>query len=308
MVQVECTVISTEGADRTVVEGPGLWSISASVSISGIQFTNFPVTLFSLYCFTFNPYLFFTVNNITAYNNNLVVDFGSSNIYLNLYNSNFTSNTLIVTHDQSVGYNGAVTMENSTVVNGAGGINGYYDYISIINSTFTSMQCAYQGCALSLNRVESFLINQTTFSDCVSSTDGGAIWLSSLPEGGIIISTVFLQNTAVNGGAIYSYDSIEIIDSKFISNYASSVGGAFYLSGSVGGSVGATISYTDFEENTGATSAGAVYCENGIVYFQYVDFTQNYAPIGASYQCGSGCSTYVYEVNSSGNDPSCPSS
>ena len=304
--QTECTIISTEGVDRTIVTGPGQWTIYDYVTISGIQFTNFPATLFSLY--SFSSTIVVTLNNITAYNNNLVVDIESSNTYLYLYNSNFTSNTMVVSHPQSSSYNGGITMENSTIVKGAGGITGYYDNVSIINSTFSSIRCAYQGCALSLNRSESLLINQTTFIDCISSTNGGAIWLSSLAEGGIIVDSVFLQNTAVNGGAIYSLDSIEITDSKFISNYASSVGGGIYLLGSVGGSVGATISETDFEKNTGATSAGAVYCQNSVIYYQYVDFTQNYAPIGASYQCGSGCSTYVYEVTSTGNDPSCPSS
>ena len=300
---MECTIISTEGADQTIITGPGQWTIYDYVTISGIQFTNFPSSLF--YIHNFNNALVLTLNNITANNNNLVIDIDNENIYIDIKNSIFKNNKMITSQIHSTGFDGGVTMENTTVANGDGGISGFYKKILISNSTFTSMKCEYQGCAISLNSSSTLLINRTIFNDCISSSNGGAIWLSGITGGGIIIDSIFEENSAVNGGAIYSQDSIEIGNTKFISNYASDIGGGVFLKGNVGGIVGATIEETLFEKNTAVSSAGAVYCENSVVYYRYVDFLLNYAPIGESYQCGSGCSTYLFNVFSNGNSPSC---
>ncbi|WP_458404997.1 Ig-like domain repeat protein, partial [Methanobrevibacter sp.] len=97
-----------------------------------------------------------------------------------------------------------------------------------------------------------------------SGTGGAIYWFA---EEGLVFNTIFVNNNAFEGGAIYignSSDNINLTKSKFTANNAIGDGGAIYLGAST-----ATLNYTEFYDNT-ALNGGAIYVgSNGTTNYIY---------------------------------------
>lgn len=85
-----------------------------------------------------------------------------------------------------------------------------------------------------------------------------------------IINSIFKDNYGF-GGAISNYDSLGIINCKFIHNSAGRVGGAIYNEGLI------NINNSIFIDNEAIHDGGAIYSPHGVLNIRNSDFSNNFA-------------------------------
>ena len=166
-----------------------------------------------------------------ALESNSALDIESSTFNKNSAYSTVTTKTTINTKKKKTtttktpqGFGGAIYANESSVLN-------------IKNTTFTS-NTAHKGGALYINSNNVKLVDNTFKSNTVKGdktnvAQGGAIYLGEGITSSLSGSkTLFEKNNASEGGAIYVAKNgfYNMEDAKFVSNTASTVGGAIYIS------------------------------------------------------------------------------
>ena len=176
-----------------------------------------------------------------------------------------------------------VSLINGDVSGKGGAISILETELDISDVVFSGNYATDDGGAIYINSTVAVTISDSTFFDNRSDKDGGAVYSET---GFTIDNTVFEQNTALSdGGAIKTKDAstlLSITDSWFLSNQASSEGGAIRaesqadITGSLfelntaskdGGALwlrqASTISNTTFYQNVTSESGGGVYVQHG---------------------------------------------
>lgn len=189
------------------------------------------------------------------------INFAIQSIGSQLINCNFTNNTA------STG--GAIKIINTDIL--------------IRNCKFTS-NIATSGGAINLRDSKVRLENSTFISNSVTN-NGGAIYndLSNTSTTGYlnISSSNFIDNNAVNGGAIYSKNILNIKNSNFTNNQATNNGGVIYSSNTT------MLINTSALVNNSATNGGGIYSNSS-------NITANY-----NYIANNNGNKYVYITGSS---------
>ena len=187
-----------------------------------------------------------------------------------------------------------VTLKNMTLVNGyhelrGGAINLYGNYFTLENMEFRNNSAKGYGGAIAFYNNNAKLINCTFISNRAGN-QGGAIFFGN--EGGnyaIVQNNAFINNTAKNGGAIYSFlaRNVNFMGNRFISNNAT-LGGAIYNYRSPYNVLNQSI----FSANT-AKMGGAIYYEVNTIPIVSSNFTRNVAEKGGA--------IYVSNKDNNGN-------
>ncbi len=169
------------------------------------------------------------------------------------------------------------------------------------------------GGALFLGAVSQTTLTDVTFKNNSSAAMGGAISMRSAEEGNNskakldIFESEFTDNTAsTNGGAIYStfYDSETVKDSVYINDTDFSLnsannGGAIYTEGLAdlgGGFASMKIVDADFENNTATVYGGAIYNASAMI-LDDVTFVGNHADqVGGAILLYNGSDTTIYNA------------
>ena len=176
----------------------------------------------------------FDMNTATMHGGAISIE-GAGNAVID--RTNFTNN--------KAAYNGGAVMSNAQHIN-------FTDCIFIRNS-------ANSGGALHLNgKING--IRHSEFANNTATISGGAVIANNALE---IYSCEFVNNSILNhtefliggygGGAIYSFDNLNVYRSSFKSNYANASGGAVYASKYL------NVYGCEFMDNTAAYDGGAVY-------------------------------------------------
>lgn len=228
----------------------------------------------------------------------------------------------------------------------AAGFANLGNYIKIADSTFVGNQATGLTSDLSngqyaggnggaiANTFATTEISGTTFAKNTAANNGGAIYNHTFINadatgtdtglGGVmkITDSVFSENSATNGGAIYNTGQLTISDSEFYKNVASgdrAEGGAIYNTGGLtlsnvkfagnsvngysGGAISTnvkngektTISNSEFVGNTasGGADSGAISIANGDVDIKSSKFIGNKADFGGALYAYTGNKHYV---------------
>ena len=110
--------------------------------------------------------------------------------------------------------------------NGALSAFGPGSRLTLVNTTFGKNN-AFEGGAVSLSRIPSFQIQNCTFEANTASGRGGAIVVREVDSSlGEMHGTLFIQNRAKSGGAIFTESFITTLDCRFENNSAEETGGA----------------------------------------------------------------------------------
>ena len=162
----------------------------------------------------------------SRFNNNTALDGGA--IYFRGSNgliiySNFINN--------QAEYNGAIYMnsahgvidsclfENNAATNSSGALGWVKKQNGLINNTQFIANTAGEGGALYVNDVDNFTVDNSKFIRNAATLVGGAIcWDHG--ENGIITNTLFDNNTANSGGAIFTSGTINVKNNIFKNNHA----------------------------------------------------------------------------------------
>ena len=138
------------------------------------------------------------------------------------------------------------------------------------------------------------LLNNITFTNGFSEGNGGAI----LAYGNVdIAGSRFINNTAVDGGAVESFNAkMTISESYFTSNNATEYGGAIYNFNSV-----VELSDSYFKDNYATQYGGAIYNFRGNVNVTQSQFTRNAAGSNGGAVSNSFGSVNVADANFSEN-------
>ena len=192
------------------------------------------------------------------------INFAIQSIGSQLINCNFTNNTA------STG--GAIKIINTDIL--------------IRNCKFTS-NIATSGGAINLRDSKVRLENSTFISNSVTN-NGGAIYndLSNTSTTGYlnISSSNFIDNNAVNGGAIYSKNILNIKNSNFTNNQATNNGGIIYSSNTT------MLINTSALVNNSATNGGGIYSSSSNITANYNYIANNN---GNKYVYINGSSTLI---------------
>ena len=184
-------------------------------------------------------------------------------------NSHFENNTAGVNGGAIDWYEGATngkisnsTFENNTADANGGAVYWYGTNGTIVDSNFTNNRAlgtangtygdSGDGGAV-IWRGSNGIIDNSEFVNNSAATDGGAI---NLHDGTnvAVVNDIFVNNTAIRGGAIFANTTVDINESNFIDNEAIQ-GGAAYLNDD-----DITVTDSDFTDNA-AIQGGAVYVD-----------------------------------------------
>ena len=142
---------------------------------------------------------------------------------------------------------------DNSAVYGGGAISWNGDNGTFSNSNFINNTAEYGG-AIGSWGIDLNITDNCNFTSNKATDSGGAIFIGDSSEGNYVSDNYFINNTAVNGGAVYwNKDSGSLTDSYFIGNNATEEGGAVYWQRESG-----TLSVSDFKDNS-AKKGGAVY-------------------------------------------------
>ena len=181
---------------------------------------------------------------------------------MNITNSRFDNNTA---SNYGAVYNGgdSITVVNSNFTGNTAGTGGaIYNtakgFVTVINSTFTQNSVTNFGGAIHSTSNGFVKVYNSTFVNNYAKNYGGAI---STKTNVTVVNSIFSDNAASSGGAIYTDDKglMNVTDSRFNNNTATN-GGAIY-----GKDCNVTITNSEFSNNT-AANGGAIY------------YTERYAP------------------------------
>lgn len=225
----------------------------------------------------------FTENNATY--NGGAIDCNASS--MGLYNTTFKTNY--------ADYGAALCREiNATKGHG-------------FNNTFIDNHAVSAGAALAWINASSIHIDNYFFYNNTAGFSGGAIYVGEGSGNCEIINCDFKNNYVLNetdghGGAIEWYAEKGLVsNSNFTSNHAYN-GGAIYV-GSQSGKINITDS--NFNENYATTNGGAISIDASGVTINASNFYDNYANNGgALYAGGEGETNYVYSSVFEGNKAS----
>lgn len=189
---------------------------------------------------------------------------------------------------------GQLIIENSHFFNGGTGIKMDSGNLSVISSLFSNH---------STNGIlfggDNLYVNLSIFENNHVVEFGGGIKLSSIPSVLFSYHNKFINNSAVNGGAIHmagTSSHSHLFDDYFFNNSASSGGGAVY---------GGVIANNSVFEKNNANLGGAVKMDNGINlsgYFTNCSFINNQAHENGGAICqDNGPTVFIFSSNFYGN-------
>lgn len=138
-------------------------------------------------------------------------------------------------------------------------------------------------------------ITASDFTNNKAGNNGGSIYTESSKPTNINEATKFINNTAKNGGAVYSNSIIYVKSSEFLSNYASDSGGALYL-------IKATnIQKGIFSGNIAFKNGGGIFSLNNVLA-NGCQFSRNVADYGSGIFSKSSLNIYssVFSNNKAG--------
>ncbi|MEE1128713.1 MAG: hypothetical protein UHW99_01895, partial [Methanobrevibacter sp.] len=194
---------------------------------------------------------------------------------LNIFNSTFNEN--------KANRGGAIFVDGGNV-----NING---------STFFKNGDGAIGGAIYLQiNTNNLNVTDSTFISNLAATSGGAIYTAtSNVDDLIILNSTFIDNSAPSGGALYLANAkySNITDSKFISNRATTSGGAIYIWSTFDTFI-ANIYNSTFTDNT-APNGGAIYDNVGILNVNKSDFINNMATVTSASKSYGGA---IYTITS----------
>jgi predicted outer membrane repeat protein len=151
----------------------------------------------------------------------------------------------------------------------------FQNFTSSTISGFGTVTYTFNHCTFSNNSASSLVSGQG------SSPNGAALNLANLT----LQNCVFTDNTAYDGGAVYTSGQSSIIGCTFTGNTATDKGGAIAFVGGLHGNL--TIRGTTINGNTANYSGGGVYFDPATVSISSSKITNNSAPVGAD----------IYNVN-----------
>jgi len=214
---------------------------------------------------------------------NTIIDLSNSGYFINAYdyNSNVVMKDLTINHGWT-NYNtlfvnmGSLTLENVNIYNSRSPINN--------NGKATISNCKFINNTGTVTLYNEVHVTDSTFINNVANGygNGGALYCGgSVAE---VINSTFIDNRHPNqrsGAAIFASGKLNVTNSNFTNNVATSTGGAIYCSnsyvtgctftlnkGSTGGAIGgstAIIENCNFINNTATENGGAIYIQNGII-------------------------------------------
>ena len=178
--------------------------------------------------------------------------------------------------------------------------------MTITNSVFSGNSAVERGGAIYLIASYRSNIRDTTFSGN-SADQGGAIYTFGPMS---VIDSTFSGNSAVdNGGAIYVDDEVEVVNSTFSGNSALSAGGAFFTrAGSITTLTNSTISGNSATQSGGATyNFGSISVRNSIIsdnnaaqgancYLTGATFNANSNNIFGTSNISGGCPNGAFDI------------
>ena len=202
------------------------------------------------------------------------------------------------------------TFTGNEILNETGGHGGAIYAIaqntSVENTNFTENKAYYGGAIFVGSAGGSTNITDSQFIRNSAVNDGGAVYLTSSYT--VLNRTTFINNTAINGGAINAAGTGEVNQvynssfdgnranggyggainwvasagyinyTNFTNNYAK-YGGALHFNGR---SDNSKVSHVRFESNTATENGGAIECNSSEMELTYADFISNYAKYGAA--------------------------
>ena len=219
-------------------------------------------------------------------------------------NNSYFYNNKAVNHESSGGgviyANYVDIIENCTfisnIANAGGSIFVFAGTTKIRNSTFDgkgteqySQRYADNGGAiLAYFAHEGLEIEDSTFANFTSMSDGGAVFVLNEDSNTVIKNTSFYKNSGAHGGFIYTYGSVTLSDSHSIYGNgrlqypATANGGAIYAKGDV------AVNNTDFGYNSADVAGGAIYSEKNVYFYN------SKANGSADTSFGSGDGGFIY--------------
>ena len=273
---------------------PLLFAINET-TLNNVNFTNCSSEIVSLINIISNINL--TINNCNFYSNQVKEIFLGPMKRLTIFNSNFSGIKCLKT---AIEVNrGQLIIENSTFENISGIqgsiINYKGDYFALKNSKFMNSHSNLTGGAIIAKyfplyeiidesaeefryyHSEDMLIENCTFSNLSSTSNGGAIHLDldsgseHILETLIVVGSNFTDCSSKFGGAISILGGcLNISNSNFKNNNASFKGGAIYSSWTNASIVG-----SNFTANEGSKNAGALYFDKGKLEIKGSNFIDN---------------------------------
>ena len=161
-------------------------------------------------------------------------------------------------------------------------------HVILKNIIFTNGN-ASNGGAIYADAGSSFEIINCTFSNNFASNNGGAIFIASdsLTSNSIISDSIFINNVASNGGAIYDTAStLNITLSDFSYNRATGTGGSMFIGGAV------NIKRSTFSHEN-ASAGGSLYLMSNVESYSTIENStfQN------CYSIGDGGACYISSDN-----------
>jgi predicted outer membrane repeat protein len=142
--------------------------------------------------------------------------------------------------------------------------------VSITNSVFVNSKSPVRA-----TDVSRFQATDSQWIGCnAGGNNGGAVFLTSVSTS-TFRNCSFTQNSASNGGAVFSWDRASFVDCKFINNSAAFAGGAFY-----GAHDHINFQTCNFSGNT-SPIGGAVYLLGSDLVVSGSTFTRNEATISS---------------------------
>ena len=200
----------------------------------------------------------------------------SGSIYL--YNVNVASNKNDYFLHNTARYGGAI-LSSSHV----------HTVLSVTGSTFIGNRAVtWHGGAINIRRSSILYINNCLFDSNYAKRFGGAVHKWHYGTEIHSKNSLYINNTAESGGAVTVkfldvIGSASFINNSFTGNVASKDGGALYLL-----TVKSVIQYHKNRfTNNSARRGGAVFCRDGLVYFNTAKFVSNLADAGSlfSFSC-----------------------
>ncbi|MEE0936161.1 MAG: Ig-like domain repeat protein, partial [Methanobrevibacter sp.] len=173
------------------------------------------------------------------------------------------------------------------------------------NNTFTDNHAEYAGAALAWVNASSIHIDTYYFYNNTAGYSGGAIYVGEGSGNCEIINCLFDNNYVDNatdghGGAIEWYAEKGLVDNSIFTNNHAYDGGAIYV-GSASGKI--NITKSTFEDNYALNVGGAVSLSASSVTINQSNFYNNKAlQGGALYVGGEGETNYVYNSVFEGNN------
>ncbi len=172
---------------------------------------------------------------------------------LDVYGSEFTNNEV-----------GIFEKDNEASISGRGGVIYSFGELNVYNSAFNNNKATKGGAIYNYRETH---LNDTIFEGNTASTVGGAIYVPSSTSAFVYTdNTRFVQNSATDGGAIYSFGTCDLKNTLFTLNTSTTgYGGAVYISGKKTSKKSLETSNVTFTQNKSVKAGGAVYVDSDAV-------------------------------------------